>query len=235
MRIGLPVPDGFALSAEAVAAFLAGAPLAPGITAGRWAVRSSAIDEDGSAASFAGQHLTRLDVGPDGLDGAVRDVAASADTPEARAYRRRMGREASAGMAVVLQRMVDAEVSGVLFTRHPVTLARELVIEAAWGLGEGVVAGLVIPDTFRLAVDGRVLERRIGHKDVAVRPSPEGPRPMPVDPALVDAPSLDDARLGQLHALASATIAACGADLDLEWAFATDGTLHLLQQRPVTT
>ena len=71
-------------------------------------------------------------------------------------------------MAVVLQELVDADCAGVLFTRNPLDGADELVVEAAWGLGERVVAGLVTPDRFRVARDGTVLERVAGEKDLAV-------------------------------------------------------------------
>ena len=95
-------------------------------------------------------------------------------------------------MAVVVQELVPAEVAGVLFTRNPVTGAAERVIEASWGLGEAVVAGLVVPDRFRLDVRGRVLERTMGEKDVALRIGPAGTREVAVDAPDVHAPCLDD-------------------------------------------
>jgi pyruvate,water dikinase len=137
-------------------------------------------------------------------------------------------------MGVVLQKLVPAEVAGVLFTRNPVTRLAERVIEASWGLGEAVVAGLVVPDRYRLDARGRVLERVTGEKDVALRADPQGLRELAVDPADVHAPCLDDGQLAALHALAEACDAVYGTtDHDIEFAFHA-GAVFLLQRRPIT-
>jgi pyruvate,water dikinase len=137
-------------------------------------------------------------------------------------------------MGVVVQELVPADVAGVLFTRNPVTGAAERVIEASWGLGEAVVAGLVVPDRYRLDVRGRVLERVTGEKDVAVRAGSGGAREVAVDDAEVHASCLDDAQLAELHALAEACDAVYGmADHDIEFAFHA-GAVFLLQRRPIT-
>jgi pyruvate,water dikinase len=137
-------------------------------------------------------------------------------------------------MGVVVQELVPADAAGVLFTRNPVTGAAERVIEASWGLGEAVVAGLVVPDRYRLDVRGRVLERVTGEKDVAVRAGPGGAREIAVDAARVHAPCLDDAQLAELHALAKACDAVYGTgDHDIEFAFHA-GAVFLLQRRPIT-
>jgi pyruvate, water dikinase len=110
----------------------------------------------------------------------------------------------------------------------------ELVIEAAWGLGDAVVAGLVTPDRFRLARDGSVLERTPGLKDVAVRTDPEGgTRRAEVREDVARALCLDDSQLAALHALTVRCNEVFGESHDLEWAFAR-GTLFLLQRRPLT-
>ncbi|MFO0748888.1 MAG: PEP/pyruvate-binding domain-containing protein [Myxococcota bacterium] len=171
----LPVPPGLALTPEAAAAFAAaGDDSAHASHAARaalahataelpfpWAVRSSALDEDGARASFAGIHLSVL--GVTSLDEAVAAVAsvlASADSDGARAYRRRLGLPASGAerMAVVIQALVPrtADVAGVLFTRNPASGASRRVIEATWGLGEAVVAGLVA-DIVRVARSGALI------------------------------------------------------------------------------
>ena len=174
-RAGLPVPGGVALSVDAVEAVVRADPEM--VTAlhrvcadgGPRAVRSSAVREDSAGASFAGAYCTVLGVcDPDAVAAAVRRVHASKDAPAARAYRAQL-RLRRSGMGVVIQELVPAEVAGVLFTRNPVTGAAERVIEASWGLGESVVAGLVIPDRYRLDARGRVLERTTGVKDVALR------------------------------------------------------------------
>ena len=119
------------------------------------AVRSSATAEDLADASFAGQQETYLNVrGPDDLLAAVRDCWASLWTERALTYRARQGIDpSSVALAVVVQQMVDAEAAGVMFTANPANGRRDqLVISAAWGLGEAVVSGAV--DTDNLVVEG---------------------------------------------------------------------------------
>ena len=135
------------------------------------AVRSSATAEDLPTASFAGQQDTYLNVvGVEALIDAVRRCWASLWTDRAVAYRADLGiDDAEVRLAVVVQRMVDAQVAGVLFTADPVSGRRtRAVLDASPGLGEAVVSGMVNPD--HLAVeDGRVVDRRLGDKAVAVR------------------------------------------------------------------
>lgn len=242
LRAGLPVPAGFALSWSLVEAISAGEAAAVATlrglveaAGGLVAVRSSAVGEDGASTSFAGQHLTELHVrSDDALLGAIERVWASACAASALAYRAKMGVVGPPRMGVVVQRLVDADCAGVLFTRHPVTGADERVIEAAWGLGEIVVAGLVTPDHFRVARDGRVLERRAGEKDLAIRPDPAGgTREEAIDDHRVHALCLCDEKLARLCALASRCEAASPGPHDLEWAFHGDH-LYLLQQRAIT-
>ncbi len=241
LRAGLPVPAGFALSAEhvdavarsdvdAVAALQAFCP-----NGGLWAVRSSAIGEDSGTASFAGAHLTMLGVCGVAVVDAVRRVHASGRTAGARAYRHRLGLAERARMAVVVQELVDADVAGVLFTRNPVSGAAERVVEASWGLGEAVVAGLVIPDLYRLDATGRLLERRIGEKDLAVRRGRvTGTEEVPITAPRAALPCLGPAELAALHGLASACDRVYGPEgHDIEFAF-RDGAVFLLQRRPIT-
>jgi pyruvate, water dikinase len=198
-------------------------------------VRSSAIGEDSRAASFAGQHLTLLNVaGGDALVAAVAEVWRSARTDAALAYRARLGITGTPAMGVVIQAMVDAECAGVLFTRNPMTGADERVIEAAWGLGEAVVSGLVEPDRYRLTRGGEVREAVVGDKDVSVRLRPDGDTAeVAVEPHLRRAPCLDPTRLALLDDLAARCEAYFDGAHDIEWAFASD-RLYLLQRRPVT-
>jgi pyruvate,water dikinase len=240
VRAGLPVPPGIALSVDAVAAVVRGDPaVLPALRGicvggGPRAVRSSAVGEDSAGASFAGAHSTVLGVcRVDAVVDAVRRVHASADAPAARAYRGRLGL-GPPRMGVVIQELVPADVAGVLFTRNPVSGATERVIEASWGLGEAVVAGLVVPDRYRLDARGRVLERSAGEKDVALRPRREGVEEVAVTGAPVHALCLDDTQLAALHALAAACDEVYGtADHDIEFAF-HGGALFLLQRRPIT-
>lgn len=242
LRDGLPVPPGFALAAPLVEAVAAGddgaiAAVVTGTAAlgGPLAARSSAIDEDSAAASFAGQHLTLLNVpSAAALPGAVREIWWSANSDAAISYRQRVGLFSRPSVGVVVQALLAPTCAGVLFTRNPVSGADERVIEASWGLGEAVVAGLVVPDHFCLGRDGTVCERRPGWKTVAIRPSPGGgTTEEPLPPELVERPCLEDAQLAALNDLAARCEAVYGPDRDLEWAFA-DGRLHLLQCRAIT-
>ncbi|MCS5693136.1 hypothetical protein NZK33_14260 [Cyanobium sp. FGCU-6] len=243
LRDGLPVPDGFALSGPLVEAVAAGDEdaeaeviAAVAALAAPFAVRSSAIDEDGEASSFAGQHLTLLNVATaQALPEALREIWWSANSDAAITYRQKVGRFSRPSVAVVVQTLLAPETAGVLFTRNPVTGADERLIEASWGLGEAVVAGLVIPDHFLLDREGRVRERRPGYKTVAIRPLASGGTvEETLPPQQVERLCLDDAQLAELHALALRCEAVHGPDRDLEWAFA-EGRLHLLQCRAITT
>lgn len=240
-RAGLPVPRGVALSWPLVHATAAGdpqllatlgaaaSPLGPSL-----AVRSSAPDEDSQAASFAGQHLSLLNVPPPALADAVHRVWRSAGGDAALAYRRRLGMTGGARTAVVIQAMVHADVAGVLFDVNPATGAHEVVVEAAWGLGEAVVGGLVTPDLFRLSIDGTVLERRAGDKDLEVAAAPGGGTlERRVEAGRARVLSLDDGELARLHRLMLACRRVFAGSQDLEWALA-DGKLWLLQRRAVT-
>ncbi len=138
-------------------------------------MRSSAVDEDGAEASFAGQHLTLLNVPSAGeVSAAVREIWWSANSDSAITYRQRVGLFTRPSVGVVVQALLDPDSAGVMFTRNPISGADERVIEASWGLGEAVVAGLVIPDHFRLDRSGGVLERTPGRKQLAIRTRPAG-------------------------------------------------------------
>ena len=242
-RHGLAVPPGVALSGDLVEAVASGddkalerltnaiADLPP-----PFAVRSSAVDEDGAAASFAGQHLTVLNVhSVADVPGAVRDVWWSANSDSAITYRQRVGLFTRPSVGVVVQTLLDPVVAGVMFTEHPVTGADERLVEASWGLGEAVVAGLVIPDHFRLDRAGRVLERKAGRKRIAIRSLPSGGTfEQQVPPAQANQLCLDDTQLSALGELALRCEQVYGPRRDIEWAL-QDGTLYLLQCRAVTT
>jgi pyruvate,water dikinase len=243
LQASLPAPPGVALAHGFVTAIGEGDESAVAELAGiavpsgqALAVRSSAVGEDSAGASFAGQHTSELGVlAGDPLLDAVRTVWRSGWCDGARGYRDRLGLEDAPRMGVVIQPLVDATVAGVLFTRNPVTGASERVIEASWGLGESVVAGRVIPDLYRLGPDGSLLERTIGDKRTEGRALPDGGvADQPVAGDLAGAPCLDDAALAALHELVLCCDAVWEGDHDLEWAFARDGALHLLQRRPVT-
>jgi pyruvate,water dikinase len=138
-------------------------------------------------------------------------------------------------MAIVLQELINPEAAGVLFTRNPFNGADERVVEAAWGLGEVVVAGLVIPDYYRFSPEGEILERRVGIKDLALRLLPEGgTEEIEVSADHANAKILDDDALYQLHALALRCESVYGKDLDIEWGL-VDGNFVVFQCRSITT
>ena len=186
----------------------------------RFAVRSSGIGEDSSAASFAGLHETELGVAPDGVADSVRRCWASLWSPAALAYRQRKGLALDGGgMAVVVQALVPADAAAVVFTRHPVTARTDqLVITGVRGLGEAMVAGTVNPDTW-------VIDRGTG---ATVDYTP-GDRAAGQAGAALDGPLLAD-----LAQLALSVETGFGAPVDIE-AAASRGTWFLLQARPITT
>jgi phosphoenolpyruvate synthase/pyruvate phosphate dikinase len=191
------------------------------------AVRSSAVGEDSADATFAGMQETYLGVPREEIPARIRDCWR--ETDRAAAYRERM-ETGEFAMAVAVQVMVDAEVSGVLFTCNPVSGDPSTVaINASWGLGQAVVGGEVTPDEYRVSkVTGEVVKREIGDKHVEYRPDAR-----PVDPARRNVPCLDDAQIAALLDLARRIEAHFGTHQDVEWAFAAD-TLYVLQARPVT-
>jgi hypothetical protein len=243
IREGLPVPPGYALCGAVVEAAasedeatIARIAAAVATLPTPLAVRSSAVDEDGKDASFAGQHLTLLNVSSvDDVPAALREIWWSANSDSAITYRQRVGLFTRPSVGVVVQSLLDPVAAGVMFTENPVTGADERVIEASWGLGEAVVAGLVIPDTFRVGPDGTVLERTPGLKRIAIRTLPDGGTfEEAVPKERTEALCLTDEHLAQLHALASRCVGVYGEARDIEWALADD-TIYLLQCRAVTT
>lgn len=242
LRHGLPVPPGVALSAALVDAVADGHAAAVDsvlgcrhLTDGPFAVRSSAVGEDSGGASFAGQHVTRLNVTRAGIAEAVRDVWQSGRSAAALAYRAKRGLEAMPMVGVVIQHLIEPRAAGVLFTRNPMTGADEFVIEAGWGLGEAVVSGRIVPDHYRLDADGRVIEQVPGDKDVRIVRRPDGDTvEEPVEPTLRRAHCLTPSHLERLHALAQRCRAVWAHHLDLEFAVAADDRVYLLQSRPIT-
>jgi pyruvate,water dikinase len=200
------------------------------------AVRSSATAEDLPEASLAGQQETFLNVDRDGLLDAVRDCWASLFTKRAIAYRAEQGFDPSAvDMAVVVQRMVDAERSGVLFTRDPTGKNDHAVIEAAWGLGEAVVSGTVTPDTY-VVDSGEPIDVTVAEKTVRFERDDETGETVeqPVDPERRDRRVLSDEAVKRIALLGERIESHYGAPQDVEWAMA-DGSVYLLQSRPITT
>lgn len=204
------------------------------------AVRSSGTAEDLDDASFAGQQETFLFViGNDDVVKFIKECWASLYNDRAIFYRReKKFDERSISIAVVVQRMVSAQKAGVMFTSNPITNDyNTVVLEAAWGLGEAIVSGIVTPDN--LWIDkrtGEVTTEYISEKEtMVVRLSEQGgTREEPVPEELREAPVLTDAERDRLVELARKIEAFYQKPEDIEWAI-VDGQVYLLQSRPITT
>lgn len=203
------------------------------------AVRSSAVGEDGADLSFAGQHLTLLNVlGSNSVAEAVRACWASGWAADALRYRLTNKLPLSGiEMAVVIQEIVASEVSGVLFTINPATgSGDELVVSAAYGLGEAVVSGAVDPDTVVLdRGSAAVRNQTLGAKEERIDVLPDGgceTNAVPWSERIE--PALSPAQLRVLHEYGLKLEKLMGSPQDIEWAFAED-KLWILQTRPVTT
>lgn len=208
--------------------------------AGAVAVRSSGTAEDLPGAAFAGQHETFLNVqGTAAVLNAVRRCWASLWGERAIAYRAHLGMASEpVKIAVVVQRLVNADVAGVLFTANPLTGRRdEMLVEASPGLGESIVSGLVTPDHYvlRKAWWGwRVVERRRGRGEAVVRASGSGGTVQVARPPRVGHESvLPNRELRRLARLGRAIERHFGGPLDVEWAWPA-GRVFILQARPIT-
>ncbi len=252
-RAGFPVPNGFCVTTEAYHLSVEGLleqnegsikdiELRPKLIAEirtareklrtpTFAVRSSATAEDLAEASFAGQQDTFLNVTPDALLDALKACWASLWSERAISYRQTQKiTDEELAMAVVIQEMCEADVSGVLFTVAPFN-ANAAIIESNWGLGESVVSGAITPDSFHVSRDtGEVLERSIATKNEMVTATGVSVVPS----AQQDAASLTDTQLKELTQLGMRVETHYGHPMDIEWAL-IDGQFVLLQSRHITT
>jgi pyruvate,water dikinase len=268
--LGLPVPPGFVVPADTLAAALGdraqelaslsaddaeraqrivqeadvGPELREEVTAAYRelgddvpvAVRSSACAEDSQEASFAGQQETYLDVrGADDVVERIRDCWGSFFSERALFYRAQKGSLDDLGMAVVVQRMVSADVAGVLFTVDPVRRRKDrMVVEAVFGLGEACVSGQVTPDNYVLARNGALKRRRLSVQPLVIESAPEGGTvERELDPAEGGAATLEEDQLRELARLGEDLQGRLGGPQDIEWAI-EGGELYVLQARPVT-
>jgi rifampicin phosphotransferase len=202
-----------------------------------YAVRSSATAEDLPTASFAGQQDTYLNVvGPAAILKHVSRCWASLFTERAVTYRLRNGfGQQKVDMAVVVQRMLFPQAAGILFTADPVTSNRKVItIEASFGLGEALVAGLVNPDVYRVR-DGEVVAKAVAVKRLAIHACPAGgTQEIAIEPERQEQQALTDAQIVRLARLGRRIEAHFGHPQDIEWCLADDG-FQIVQSRPVTT
>ena len=204
------------------------------------AVRSSALGEDSEAATFAGAQETYLWIrGADGVCDAVRDCWVSLYSPQAMTYRARAGAgDGAPAMGVTVQLMVDAAVSGVMFTCNPLSGDPSMIaVNASWGLGLAVVGGEVTPDDYLVSkVTGEVVRRTVTDKEIEYVAGAHGRGAVraEVPPERRGTPCLDEHRLAALVALARRVERHFGCHQDIEWAIGHDGELFVVQSRPVT-
>ena len=252
-RAGFQVPQGFCVTTDAYrfsvqnlseqnASTIKGLALSPELVAeirtareklqtATVAVRSSATAEDLAEASFAGQQDTFLNVKPDELLDALKACWASLWSERAIAYRQTQGiSDEGLAMAVVVQEMCEADVSGVLFTVSPFS-ADVAIVESNWGLGESVVSGAITPDSFHVSREtGEVLEKNVATKREMVTAVGVGE----VSSEKQDVSSLTDIQLQELTQLGMRVESFYGQPMDIEWAL-TDAQFELLQARHITT
>jgi pyruvate,water dikinase len=201
-----------------------------------WSVRSSAVAEDLEGASFAGQQDTFLNIRRKDVPAHIRKCWASYWNSRAIAYRRRVGiTDTGTGIAVVVQRMVDARSSGVMFTTDPVSGRRDrIIIESSWGLGETIASGLVTPDRF--VCDKRKLrevDRTINRKVTGIYWSSQGSRTVEIEPVKQTAPSLSKNEISLVAEQGKRIEEHFRAPQDVEWAI-EGSEIFVLQARPVT-
>lgn len=195
------------------------------------AVRSSAVAEDRKFASFAGQQDTFLYIkGEEELLKTVKKCWASLYNKRALLYREKKGIHEER-IAVIVQRMIDAEQSGILFTKHPANGDSSVIlIESNWGCGESVVSGLVNPDRFIIRKeDGKVLEKVLGEKEVfsfkgkIIKAPKEKREKFTLNKDKLELLRYESLKIEELFKIPQ----------DIEWAF-EKGSLYILQSRPIT-
>lgn len=253
-RYGLPMPDFFVIPAAWSAQRASGVPadlqalLVAELAARGWqeralAVRSSAVGEDAAGASFAGIYRSALNIaGLPALTVAIEEVWASLDTPSAAAYRERLGIAGEPAMAVVVMPLLPAVAAGIAFTCDPLSGREDqIVVHAAWGLGETLVGGELAGDEYVFAEDTtdtwRLQSRQVGRKATQAVPAVGGgTQRQPVAAERVLQPVFGEAEAEALAALVWDAAIACdfvAPFYDLEWVW--DGAqFWLTQARPVT-
>ncbi|AGL00601.1 rifamycin-inactivating phosphotransferase [Desulfoscipio gibsoniae] len=202
-----------------------------------YAVRSSATAEDLPGASFAGQQDTFLNIeGEKNILDSVRKCWASLFTDRAIAYRQKNGfRHDQVLLAVVVQRMVFPEVSGIMFTADPVTGNRKIVsIDASFGLGEALVSGVVSADLYQVRAD-KLIKKQIAKKEIVIYARPEGgTAKVELEGERQTAPALSEEQAVRLARMGRSIENHFGSPQDIEWCLA-DNKIFVVQSRPITT
>jgi rifampicin phosphotransferase len=202
-----------------------------------FAIRSSATAEDLPTASFAGQQDSYLNIsGMQEILQHIRKCWASLFTDRAIAYRIQNNVDhTKVQLAVIVQKMIRPHAAGVLFTADPVTSNRKIVsIDASFGLGEALVAGIVNPDIYKVR-NGNILDKKIAHKNVAIQPATGGgTSSQPVKTEEQNMPALNDEQIRELEQIGRKIEAHFGSPQDIEWCLAGN-CFYIVQSRPITT
>lgn len=243
LKTGINVPPGFVIVAKAQTSGMTPKlekeilKAFDELGAERVAVRSSAVAEDSSAASWAGQLETYLNVTKDGLIKSVKKCWASIMSDHAQAYgnHHKVGRDEQA-VAVIVQAMVDSDVSGVAFTANPVTNDRnEVVIESVYGLGEMIVQGAVTPENFVINKKSRKVIAHSSSRQRIMLAYKNGKNlKIEVPASKLKESTLTDKQIKELSLLAQKIESHYGHPQDIEWAISR-GKLYIVQSRPITT
>jgi len=246
ISFGMSVPAGFVLSTAAYDEFSGGDTTIEfeeevlsafdGLGAESVAVRSSATVEDSAEASWAGELETYLNVRRCGLLDAVEKCWSSIEAPRAQAYKKEKNISKKISVAVVVQEMVDAEVAGVCFTVHPVTKNRnQLIIEACFGLGEAVVAGLITPDNYVVDKNTmKVVETHVNTQNKKIVYADKGTKEVGLTWEEGSRRKLPDEKIVEIAGQCKKIEDHYSFPQDVEWAI-KDEKIHILQTRPVTT
>lgn len=203
------------------------------------AVRSSATAEDSSIASWAGELETYLNVTEKNLLKSVKKCWASLFTPRAIFYRYEKNmQDKKVSVAVVIQKMVQSEISGICFTVHPVTKDKnQMVIEAGYGLGEAIVGGMITPDTYVIHKNGEdpyILDKNISEQSMMIIKNASGTKEVKVPSAKREKQKLADKYILQLAQICLGIEKHYGKPQDIEWAM-EKGKIYITQSRPITT
>ena len=239
LKAGFKVPEGFVitskfpaqveeLEAQILASF-------DSLNSEYVAVRSSALHEDSQGASWAGQLDTFLNVDREHLLEYIQKCQRSADSERAKSYAKQQ-RLPSGSVAVIVQQMIQSEVSGVAFSVHPVTKNRgQIVIEAAFGLGEAVVSGEVTPDTYITdKATNKILEKHVTAQSKKLAQAASGQSAwQPLNKALQEQ-KLSDEQILELAKLIAKIEAFYSFPVDVEWGL-VGNEFYILQCRPITT
>ncbi len=247
-KAGIPVPSGFVITAQAHKKFSnQDLPIDfkeeifkafDLLDAKRVAVRSSAIAEDSSQASWAGQLETYLNVNRENLIEKVRDCWNSIKSERALSYA--AGQDLSEDqlfVAVVVQKMIESESSGVMFTVNPITKdTNEIMIEAGFGFGEMLVQGLITPDNFLIDKNSlKIKERKIDTQETMMIFDGGQNKEVPVPAEKQNSAVLSDEQLKELAMMAIKIEKHYKTPQDIEFAIDSDSKIWILQSRPITT